>query len=654
MPVPAWEPTAAEFSRSRLQRFLALLGFRSVDELRQHAANDPAWYWDAALRDLDIRWLSPPTQILDLSQGLPWATFFPDAVYNYVADALSRWGTENRPALVWEGDDGRTVVLSYRDIATAVPRLAAGLAALGVQPGDRVGLFLPMIPETALAMLALGWLGAIVVPVFSGFGPEAVATRLRDAEATVLITADAFPRRGQLVHLKEIADRAVAECPRIQHVVVVRRSGSPVSWTPTRDRWWDDLADSSSGMLPATATAANTPFMLIYTSGTTGRPKGTVHVQAGFPLKAAHDLAFCFDVQPLDRVFWLTDIGWMMGPWLIQGTLLLGATVVLYEGTPDWPVPDRLWRLVATHGITVLGLTPTVVRALMARGAAPTVQHDLSSLRAFGSTGEPWNPSPWWWLFETVGNRQHPIINYTGGTEIGGGILACTTIEPQVPCSFTGPVPGMAADVVDENGQPVRGRVGELVIRQPWVGMTRGFWRDPERYLATYWSRWPDLWVHGDWALIDDGYWFILGRSDDTLKIAGKRLGPAEVESIAVSHPAVQEAAAIGIPDPVKGEALVLFCVARSGIQPSERLAAEISDLIAQQLGKPLRPQRVYIVSDLPRTRNAKIMRRVIRAAYLGQDAGDVSALENPAAVAEIAVLGRAAGVEEKTEGKDR
>ena len=652
MPVPAWEPTAAEFRRSRLQRFLAQLGFHSVDELRQHAANDPAWYWDAALRDLDIRWLRPPTQILDLSQGLPWATFFPDAVYNYVADTLGRWGTENRPALVWEGDDGSTVALTFRDIAMAIPRLAAGLAALGVQPGNRVGLFLPMLPETALATLALGWLGAIVVPVFSGFGPEAVATRLRDAEATVLITADAFPRRGQLVPLKEIADRAVAECPTIQHVVVVRRSGTPVSWTATRDRWWDDLLDSPSGSLPATASPANTPFMLIYTSGTTGRPKGTVHVQAGFPLKAAHDLAFCFDVQPLDRVFWLTDIGWMMGPWLIQGTLLLGATVVLYEGTPDWPVPDRLWRLVATHRITVLGLTPTVVRALMARGAAPTARHDLSSLRAFGSTGEPWSPSPWWWLLETVGNRQRTIIDDTGGTEIGGGILARTTIEPKAPCSFTRPIPGMAADVVDENGRPVRGREGELVARQPMVGMTRGFWRDPERYLATYWSCWPDLWIRRDRALIDDGYWFILGRSDDTLKFAGKRLGPAEVESIAVSHPAIQEAAAIGILDPVKGEALVPFWVTRSGIEPPERLAEEISDLIAQQLGKPSRFQRVYIARELFRTRNTKIMRRENRAAYLGQDTEDLFALEKSAAVDEIAALGRAAGAQEKTERK--
>ncbi len=652
MPAPTWELAAAEFTRSRPRRFLAQRGFRSVDKLRQYAANDPAWDWNTGLRVLDIRWLRPPSQILDCSHALPWATLLPDAVSHYVADVLGRWETASRPALVWEGDDGRTRELTCRDNATAVPRIATGLAALGVGPEDRVGLFLLMISETALATLALGRLGAIIVPVSSGFGPAAVATRLRNAEAAVVITADALPRRGQLVPLKEIADRAVAECPTIQHVVIVRRGGTPVSWTATRDRWWDDLVDSPSGSLPATASPANTPFMLISTSGTTGRPMGTVHDQPGFPLEAAHDFAFCLAIQPLDRAFWLPDIGWMRSPLLIRGTLLLSATIVSCDGTPDWTVPDRLWRLVATHRITVLGLTPTVVRALMARGAAPTARHDLSSLRAFGSTGEPWSPSPWWWLLETVGNRQRTIIDDTGGTEIGGGILARTTIEPKAPCSFTRPIPGMAADVVNENGRPVRGREGELVARQPMVGMTRGFWRDPERYLATYWSCWPDLWIRRDRALIDDGYWFILGRSDDTLKFAGKRLGPAEVESIAVSHPAIQEAAAIGILDPVKGEALVPFWVTRSGIEPPERLAEEISDLIAQQLGKPSRFQRVYIARELFRTRNTKIMRRENRAAYLGQDTEDLFALEKSAAVDEIAALGRAAGAQEKTERK--
>ncbi|MDW8058599.1 MAG: AMP-binding protein [Thermomicrobium sp.] len=638
--------------RSRLYRFLRTLGCAGLAELRERSAADPAWYWNAVVQDLGLRWQRPPTTVLDLSRGLLWARFFPDALYNYVADLLTRWGTSDRPALLWEGEDGSTLQLSYRDVATLVPRIARGLAELGLAPGDRVGIFLPMLPETALATLAAGWLGAIVVPIFSGFGPDAVAARLQDAEAALLITADGFSRRGKLLPLKEIADQAAERTPTVRKLLVVRRSGNAVPWQAGRDVWWHELLESATDPLPAATTEATTPYMLIYTSGTTGRPKGTVHVQAGFPVKAAHDLAYCFDVQPEDRVLWLTDLGWMMGPWLIQGTLLLGATAVLYEGTPDWPTQDRLWQLVDRHGITVLGLTPSVVRSAMARGAAPDERQDLTSLRAFGSTGEPWNPAPWWWLFETVGKRRLPIINYSGGTEISGGILACTTIEPQAPCAFTGPVPGMAADVVDEAGRPVRGQVGELVLRRPWVGMTAGFWRDPDRYLATYWSRWPDLWVHGDWALIDtDGFWYILGRSDDTLKLAGKRLGPAEVESVAVSHPAVQEAAAIGIPDAVKGEALVVFCQPRQGVKPSDALAEELRERIAQQLGRPLRPERIHFVRDLPRTRNAKIMRRVVRAAYLGHDPGDLSALENPSSVEEIAAIGRAVRAVESEDG---
>jgi acetyl-CoA synthetase len=378
--------------------------------------------------------------------------------------------------------------------------------------------------------------------------------------------------------------------------------------------------------------------MLIYTSGTTGRPKGAVHVHAGFPVKAAQDLAFCFDLQQDDTLFWLTDLGWMMGPWAIAGGLIAGGTVLLYEGTPDFPGPDRLWQVVERHEATVLGISPTVIRALMAKGDEWVDGHPMASLRALGSTGEPWNPGPWMWTFEKVGKGRCPIVNYSGGTEISGGIIAAVTVQPQKPCAFSGPCPGVAADVVDDAGQPVRGAVGELVIRGPWVGMTNGFWRDRERYLETYWSRMPGLWVHGDWAMVDDdGYWYILGRSDDTLKIAGKRVGPAEIESAAVAHPAVQEAAAIGVPHEVKGEAIVVFAILKPGNEPDEETRTAISATIARQLGRPLQPDRVLFVSDLPKTRNAKIMRRVIRGKYLGrEDLGDLSSLENPAAVEEI------------------
>jgi acetyl-CoA synthetase len=400
---------------------------------------------------------------------------------------------------------------------------------------------------------------------------------------------------------------------------------------------WGDLLAAQPAACETERTDAEDPLMVIYTSGTTGRPKGAVHTHCGFPVKAAQDMVHAFDVHAGETMYWVTDMGWMMGPWEVFGMTLLGGTMVLYDGAMDYPGPDRLWALVERHRVHVLGVSPTLIRALMRHGQTPVRAHDLSSLRILGSTGEPWNPEPWRWLFEAAGGGRLPIINYSGGTEVSGGLVAGNVITPLKPAAFAGPPPGIAADVVDERGEPVRNRVGELVVRAPWIGMTRGFWKDPDRYEQTYWSRWPDVWLHGDWAAIDeDGLWYIVGRSDDTIKIAGKRLGPAEVESVLVEHVSVVEAAAIGIPDPIKGQALVCFCVLRPGHAASAALSEELKALVASRLGKPLKPESVEFVRDLPKTRNAKVMRRVIRAAYLAEPAGDLSALENPQAVAEI------------------
>jgi acetyl-CoA synthetase len=331
----------------------------------------------------------------------------------------------------------------------------------------------------------------------------------------------------------------------------------------------------------------------------------------------------------------------MMGPWLVFGALLLGATHLVYDGAPDFPGPDRLWALAARHQVAQLGVSPTLIRVLVPHGEAPVRAHDLSALRCFASTGEPWNPEPWRWLFDVVGEGRRPIINYSGGTEISGGIVMGNPLLPLKPCAFSGPCPGMAADVFDESGRAVRKQVGELVVKAPWIGMTRGFWRDPARYEETYWSRWPDVWVHGDWAAVDDdGLWYILGRSDDTIKVAGKRLGPAEVESVLVEDPAVVEAAAIGVPDEVKGESLVAFCVLAAGTEPSEALRARLKAAVVAAMGKALAPKAVLFVADLPKTRNAKVMRRVIRSAWLGQDPGDTSSLVNPDAIEGIRQAG--------------
>jgi acetyl-CoA synthetase len=642
----AWLPDPAAARASRLQRLIDRTGAGDYDALYRRSVADPAWFWRTVVEDLEIEWLRPYDRVLDLSDGLPWARWFVGGRTNLTLHALDRWvraGAGARPAVVWEGEDGATRALTYAALLAEVERVAGGLRRLGIGRGDRVGLFLPMVPETAVGLLAIARVGAIAVPVFSGFAAPAAAARLADCQARLLVTADGFDRRGRRVAMKTVADAAAAAVPSLERVVVVRCAGGDVPWTPGRDVWWHELEGEVHGrpMGEAEALDPEDPFMVIYTSGTTGRPKGTVHVHMGFPLKGAADMAYCFDVGPADRVLWYTDIGWMMGPWLILGALWLGATMVLYDGAPDHPGPDRLWALVARHRVTVLGISPTVIRALMRSGPQPPRRWDLSSLRILGATGEPWNPEPWWWYFEHIGGGRLPIMNYSGGTEVSGGIVCCDLLHPQVPTAFTGPILGMAADVYDEAGRPVRGEVGELVLRQPWPGMTRGFWGDPQRYLDTYWSRWPGTWVHGDWVRVDaDGFWYILGRSDDTLNVAGKRIGPAEVESALMAHPAVGEAAAIGVPHPVKGEVIVCFAVLRGGGVGDDALREALKQTVAASLGRALAPEAVYIVADLPKTRNAKVMRRVIRARALGQDPGDVSSLENPQAVAEIPILG--------------
>jgi acetyl-CoA synthetase len=636
-----WRPTR-EFARgTRLGRFMARHGY-DVDALaafHTRSIDDTEWYWRAVSDDLGVAWTTPFTQVLDVSRGLAWPRWFLGGTLNLTANCVDRHLATGRdkPAIICESEDGSVRTRTFGQLHAEVNRLANALKGLGVRAGDAVGIFLPMSPEAAIAVLAVTRIGAMYTPCFSGYGAQAVASRLQDCEAKVLLTADGFARRGQPVRMKQTADEAVAMSPSVKHVIVHQRGGGDVPWIEGRDRWWHDAVAGQSAECAAMAVDSTHPAIIIYTSGTTGRPKGTVLTQAGFGIKAAHDWAYVMDAGPDDRVFWITDLGWLMGPMLITGTLIHGGCAVMFDGTPDYPKPDRLWAVAERHRVTVMGLSPTAARALMPHGADWVRQHDLGALRIIGSTGEPWNPEPFRWVFETVGQGRVPIMNYTGGTEISGGIVASLPIAPIKPCSFAGPIPGMAADVFDDEGRPVRGAVGELVVTRPWPGMTQGFWKDPERYEETYWSRWPDVWVHGDWAYIDeDGFWFLQGRSDDTLKIAGKRLGPAEVESVLVGHPAVAEAATIGVPHEVKGEAVVCFVVLKPGGAPSDALRKELSERVMQQMGKALKPERVLFARDLPKTRSAKIMRRVVRATYLGKEPGDVSSLENPAALKAI------------------
>ncbi len=634
-----WRPDPASASRTRIARFMQRHGLTTIEALQRRSVEDLEWYWSEVSRDLGWLWSTPFARVADLSRGIQWPRWFPGGRTNLAANCVDKHlavrGGE--VAVISESETGEVRTLTYAQLGAEVARLANGLKRLGVGAGHTVGVFLPMSQEAVIAVLACSRIGAIYAPCFSGFGAQAVATRLESCAASVLITADAFARRGNQIPMKQTADEAVANCPTIRQVIVHRRSGARVPWTAGRDVWWHDVVARESAECDALPVEADHPALIIYTSGTTGAPKGAVLTHSGFGIKTTHDWAYVFDMDAGARMFWVTDLGWLMGPMLITGTLAVGGSVVLFEGTPDYPKPDRLWQLCARHRVTHLGISPTAVRALMPYGTDWIAPHDLSAIRLIGSTGEPWNPEPYRWLFDNVGKGRVPIINYTGGTEISGGILSNFPICPIKPCSFNGPIPGMAADCYDEDGKPVRGEVGELVITRPWPGMTAGFWKDPDRYVDTYWSRWRDVWVHGDWAYVDDdGYWFIHGRSDDTLKIAGKRVGPAEIESVLVGHPAVNEAAAVGVPHEIKGEAVVCFAVLRPGFEPTEVLRGELQQYVGQALGKAIRPDRVLFVRELPKTRSAKIMRRVIRTTYLGKEPGDLSSLDNPGGISAI------------------
>lgn len=648
-------PSGYEWKGTRLARFIERHGYGSLDQLQEDAERDAPVFWDRVVAEVGLEWSTPYTQTLDMSDGIMWPRWFVGGRLDLVDNIVGKHARRHpdKVAVRWEGDAGEERRITYAELAREVDGMAAGLRALGAGEGSRIAIYLPMVPEAAVILLAAAKIGAISVPMFSGYSADSVVQRVQDAAATILVCANGYFRRGKPVRMLADALAAADACESVQHVVVVDRLGNgPYAGSEHGGHYdlcdYATLAATPADPSAAESVGASDPLMLVYTSGTTGKPKGVVHTHGGFPLKAAQDMVMAFDLREDDTLMWVTDMGWLMGPWMVFGALLLGATIVLCEGTPDYPDAGRLWRIVQRHGVTHLGLSPTLVRLLMgSRDAVPQIG-SIDTVRVFGSTGEAWNETPWLWLFETVGQSRRPIVNYSGGTEIGGGILACFPGLPQTACGFNGPIPGMAADVVDAEGKPVRGSVGELVLRQPWPGMTQGFWNDPERYEDTYWSALPGLWVHGDWASIDsDGYWFVHGRSDDTIKVAGKRLGPTEFESALVSHPLVAEAVAVGVPDAIKGEAVVCFVTLhdkRSGQEGWSVWETELSDHVARLLGKPLRPSRIHALTQIPKTRNGKILRRVVRNAYIGRPMGDLSSMENPRSIDEVIGL-RAARV---------
>jgi acetyl-CoA synthetase len=633
----AWRPTPEYVEHANVTRFMRRHGIDSIAEFRRRSVEEMEWFWDAVVDDMAIEFTTPYERVLDDSGGIPWSKWFVGGRVNLThncVDRHARGERADRIAIISEREDGGVTSYTYAELQRKVDLIASGLRDLGIGKGDPVAVFMPMIAEAVIAAYAIAKVGAIYMPIFSGFAAPAVAARLQDADAKAVITADGGLRRGATAMMKPIVDEALRDAPLVRHVIVHGRVGSDVHMEPGRDLSWEECEERGAGRgeFHCEDTESEDVLMIAYTSGTTGRPKGAVHVHGGFLVKMASEAFYQADLHPDDTLYWVTDMGWIMGPWEMVGAGAIGATLVMYEGAPDWPQPDRVWSSVARHEVNVLGVSPTLIRALRTAGDEHPARHDLSSLRVFGSTGEPWNPEPYRWLSEVVGKGRLPIINISGGTEVGACFLTPYPVEELKVCSLGGASHGMDVDVFDPDGNPVRGEVGELVCKRPWPGMTRGIWGDPERYMETYWSMYPNVWRHGDWALIDeDGDWFLLGRSDDTINVAGKRLGPAEVESVLVSHPAVVESAVVGVPDETKGEAIWCFCVVADGV--AEETAQELRELVAQELGRPFKPSRVVFVEALPKTRSAKILRRAVRAVAVGEDPGDMSSAENPQAL---------------------
>lgn len=622
----AWTPGESVRERSRLLAAMRGWGFgddaAAVAELNRRAVADPEWFWRAAIEDLNIEFATPFERVVDESAGKAFPRWFPGGTINIADLTVHRHAhgpLADATAVVYEGDAGQRRTLTFAELDEQVRRFAANLTQLGVRRGDRVVLFMPVVPEAAVAFLAIAMIGAVSVPTFSGYAPEALATRLQDSEAVLLVTADATTRRGKQVDMKATADAALADSPSVKSVVVVRHLGVEVPMQAGRDVYFDEL-DTNPAPVATADTESNDPLTIVYTSGTTGRPKGIVHSHGGFAVKTAVDFGYGFDVHAGDVVSWITDLGWLVGPMLMTGPLQLGATIVMIEGLPVHPTPTRMWEVIARNGVTVAGIAPTAARALKANDAVPPA---MPTLRSFVSTGEAWDEPTWWWLFEQVGGRARPIVNYSGGTEVGGGLLIGYPFLPAAAAAFNGPLPGVDAAVLDDDGNPVVGAIGELAVRNTFPGMTHAFWQDRDRYLETYWNRWDGVWVHGDLASVDEhGMWRIHGRSDDTLKLSGRRVGPAEIEASLLRDPRIAEVAVIGVPDEQRGQRAVAFVVLRDGA-PTD----DLQETAIANAGRSFAPA-VHPVATLPKTKNGKIMRRAIRARFLGAPAGDMSALD--------------------------
>lgn len=637
-----WTPPRDLVQQANVTRFMESHKIESYQDLVRRSTSDIKWFWGNLPKWLELEWFTEPREVYDSSRGIEWTKWYIGGKINVSYNVLDRpikRGLGDKVAMTWIGEDSKVVRLTYNEMLDYVNRFSNLLVELGVGKGDVVAIYAPIMPESVIAMLASMRVGAIAAPIFSGYAPEAVAERLKLGDAKVLVTVDGYYRKGKVILLKPNADEAVRLSGLKPKVVVIRRLNAEVPINEERDLIFDKEVQSKRPTFEPAETEAEDPAILMFTSGTTGKPKGAVISHAGMLLQPTKEHYFNLDIKPgwegfNDTLWWITDLGWMMGPWMVIGSQALGASHLSIEGALDYPTKDRVWDIIEKFKVTHLGFAATAGRLLKSLGKDAYESHDLSSLRAFGNTGEPIDEDTWMWVVKDLGEERRPMINLSGGTEIMGCFLLPSPVVPLKPTTLWGPGLGMDVDVFDDNGSPVRGRPGYLVAKKPAPSMTRGLWKDPERYIETYWSRFPGVWYHGDYALIDeDGFWYILGRADDVIKVAGKRLGPAEVETIVNSYPKVAESACIGYPHPVKGEVVVCFAIPKPGQTLESADLDNIKKLVAEKLGKPFEPEAVVPVKDLPRTRSGKIMRRIVRDAALDKQVEQSPVIDNPESI---------------------
>ncbi|MCL6466157.1 MAG: acetate--CoA ligase [candidate division WOR-3 bacterium] len=625
-----YEPPKELVENSNVMAFMKKHGIKTLDELLARA-RDLEWYWGEMAKELE--WFKPWEKVLDESQA-PFYKWFIGGKFNIASNCVDRHmktGVKDKIAYIYHSEPGEVEKWTYARLYKEVNKLANALKRLGVKKGDRVTIFMPMIPQLPVAMLACAKIGAIHSVVFSGFSSASLRDRIQDAEAKVLITADGAYRRGKLVTLKANADPALAESPSIEHCIVFRRAGNPVDMKPGRDLWWHEITANESEECPTEPLDAEDMLYILYTSGTTGKPKGVVHVHGGYAVGTYTTLKFVFDIKP-DDIYWCAaDIGWVTGhSYIVYAPLMLGATSILYEGAPDYPAPDRWWSIIEKEKVTILYTSPTAIRMFMRFGEEYPAKHNLSSLRLLGSVGEPINPEAWRWYRKNIGGDKLQIMDTWWQTETGSFVISPLPITPLKPGSATKPLPGFSADVVDQNGNPVKpNENGFAVILRPWPSMLRTLYKDPDRYVQSYWSRFTGKYLTGDSCTRDeDGYFWFRGRADEVLNVAGHRLGTAEIESALVAHPAVAEAAVIGIPDEIKGDVPKAYVTLKVGFQPSDALVEELKKWVAQEIGPIARPESIEFRDKLPKTRSGKIMRRLLKAEALGKPIGDISTLD--------------------------